>query len=34
LVVAETVVDGLENGIAAAVGQLRGEFVGKVVLRL
>ncbi|MGW3959580.1 zinc-binding dehydrogenase [Amycolatopsis sp. NPDC005003] len=33
LVVAETVVDGLENGIAAAVGQLRGEFVGKVILR-
>ncbi|MEE4541305.1 NADP-dependent oxidoreductase [Streptomyces sp. V4-01] len=34
LVVAETVVHGLENGVDAAVGQMRGEYVGKVVLRL
>jgi NADPH-dependent curcumin reductase CurA len=32
--VAETVVEGLENGITAAVGQLRGQYTGKVVLKL
>ncbi|MFD0201043.1 MULTISPECIES: MDR family NADP-dependent oxidoreductase [Saccharothrix] len=33
VVVAETVVDGLENGIDAAVGQLQGRYTGKVILR-
>ncbi|MCX0241720.1 NADP-dependent oxidoreductase [Streptomyces drozdowiczii] len=33
IVVPETVVDGLENGVDAAVGQLTGRFTGKVVLR-
>lgn len=33
VVVAETIVDGLENGIDAAVGQLQGRYVGKVILR-
>lgn len=34
VVVGETVVDGLENGVAAAVDQLRGRYTGKVILRL
>ena len=34
VVMAETVVDGLENGLATAVGQLRGTYVGKVILRI
>jgi NADPH-dependent curcumin reductase CurA len=34
VIVAETVVNGLENGVAAAAGQLQGEYLGKVILRL
>ncbi|MBT2209279.1 NADP-dependent oxidoreductase [Actinomadura sp. NEAU-AAG7] len=34
VVIAQTVVDGLENGITAAADQLRGVHTGKVVLRL
>ncbi len=34
IVVAETIVEGLENGVAAAVGQLHGQYVGKVILKL
>ncbi|MFD7906651.1 zinc-binding dehydrogenase [Kitasatospora sp. NPDC059747] len=34
IVVAETVVDGLENGVSAAVNLMHGAYVGKVVLRI
>ncbi|RKT69227.1 hypothetical protein DFJ66_2424 [Saccharothrix variisporea] len=34
VVVAETVVEGLENGVEAAVRQMHGEYTGKVVLKL
>ncbi|WP_326846088.1 NADP-dependent oxidoreductase [Streptomyces kaniharaensis] len=34
IVVAETIVDGLENGVDAAVNLMHGAYVGKVVLRL
>jgi NADPH-dependent curcumin reductase CurA len=34
VVVAETIVDGLENGVSAAVNLLEGAYVGKVVLRI
>jgi NADPH-dependent curcumin reductase CurA len=34
IVVPETIVDGLENGIDAAINQLQGAYTGKVVLRL
>lgn len=34
IVVAETIVDGLENGVTAAVNLLNGAYTGKVVLRI
>lgn len=34
VVVAETIVDGLENAVSAAVNLLHGKYVGKVVLRI
>jgi hypothetical protein len=34
VIIAETIVDGLENGIEAAIDHLNGVYLGKVVLRI
>ncbi|WP_025616727.1 NADP-dependent oxidoreductase [Salinispora cortesiana] len=34
VVIAETIVDGLENGLTAVLNLLRGRYLGKVVLRI
>jgi NADPH-dependent curcumin reductase CurA len=34
VIIAETIVDGLENGVQAAIDHLNGVYIGKVVLRI
>ena len=34
VIIAETIVDGLENGVSAAINLLQGTYLGKVVLRI
>jgi NADPH-dependent curcumin reductase CurA len=34
VIISETIVDGLENGVQAAIDHLNGVYIGKVVLRI
>jgi NADPH-dependent curcumin reductase CurA len=34
ITIAETIVEGLENGVTAAINQLNGKYIGKPVLKI